>query len=119
MSSFEEIFNFTLSYDNVKATQFDKYEKNFRFIVNDQIFSTNHIIADILSTKIANSHFSDPTINEITIKADIGTYENDSYYEISVYANNKEEAKEKMKDIFKSLNISYSFSTLSKLSRID
>lgn len=59
------------------------------------------------------------TINEITIKADIGTYENDSYYEISVYANNKEEAKEKMKDIFKSLNISYSFSTLSKLSRID
>lgn len=58
-------------------------------------------------------------LDDITVKADIGTYENDSYYEISFYANNKEEAKEKMKDVFKSLNISYSFSTLSKLSRID
>ena len=59
------------------------------------------------------------TLGDITVKVDIGTYENNSFYEISFYANNKEEAKEKMKDLFKSLNISYSFSTLSKLSRID
>ncbi|KAK8887696.1 hypothetical protein M9Y10_038750 [Tritrichomonas musculus] len=59
------------------------------------------------------------TLGEITIKADICTYENNNFYEISFDANNMEEAKEKMKDLFKSLNVSYSFSTLSKLSRID
>ena len=46
MSSFEEIFNFTLSYDNVKATQFDKYEKNFTFFVDGKPYKTNRIIAD-------------------------------------------------------------------------
>ena len=45
----------------------DKYDKEFTFIVNGQLFQTSRLVADLLSTKISRYHLTDPTVNEITI----------------------------------------------------
>lgn len=45
----------------------ENYERNFTFIVNDERFETNRLVADLLSPKISKFHLSDPTINEYRI----------------------------------------------------
>lgn len=59
------------------------------------------------------------TFEDVLIRCDKCTYDNSSYFEISYQANNSTEALEKVKGLLNSFNISFSFSTLSKLSRID
>ncbi|OHS99660.1 hypothetical protein TRFO_08291 [Tritrichomonas foetus] len=59
------------------------------------------------------------SFGEILIKADEFVYGKNSFYEIGFNSNNRETAKEKMKEALSSLGISFSFSTLSKLSRVD
>lgn len=71
MSSFEEIFNFTLSYDNVKATQFDKYEKNFTFFVDGKPYKTNRIIADFLSPTIRKYHYIDEALDYFMLNTNL------------------------------------------------
>ena len=46
----------------------EKYDNNFTFIVNGEKFQTNRIVADLLSPKISQIHFNDPTFDEFTIK---------------------------------------------------
>ena len=44
--------------ENIERIQFDKFEKDFSFIVNGKIYKTNSFVANILSTNISNK-FSD------------------------------------------------------------
>ena len=53
-------FAFTTS--GLKHIDFDKYEKDFTFVVNGKEFKTNKYISDILSPKISNYHLIDPKI---------------------------------------------------------
>ena len=57
-----------LNIERVKEIPLDKYDKNFTFIVNNAQYHTCRIIADILSPKICQLHYNDPTINEFHIK---------------------------------------------------
>ena len=43
-----------IGFENIERIQFDKLEKDFSFIVNDQIYRTNSIVAAILSPRISN-----------------------------------------------------------------
>ena len=42
-----------IGFENIERIQFDKLEKDFSFIVNDQIYKTNSIVAAILSPRIS------------------------------------------------------------------
>lgn len=48
------------------TSHFHVYE-NFYFLVNGKRFKTSRIIADLISPKISQQHFNDPTINQFTI----------------------------------------------------
>lgn len=41
-----------------------KYDEDFEFIVNGEKFKTSRIVADLLSSKVIQFHFSDPTLKE-------------------------------------------------------
>lgn len=62
-----ENLDFVLGFRNIKDIPFDKYEKDFTFIVNEKRYNTPRIIADILSPNVRKLHSTDPTINEIRI----------------------------------------------------
>ncbi|KAK8880527.1 hypothetical protein M9Y10_003206 [Tritrichomonas musculus] len=58
---------FLLSFDNFKEIPFDKYEKNFTFIVNGKQYQSNRFVADILSPIIREYHYNDESIDHIAI----------------------------------------------------
>ncbi|KAK8854361.1 hypothetical protein M9Y10_016921 [Tritrichomonas musculus] len=60
--------NFSLSFGNMKGIPFHKYEKNFTFIVNNKQYETSRFIADILSPIVRQYHYTDESINSITIE---------------------------------------------------
>ena len=43
--------------DNIQKIQFDKFEKDFSFIVNNKIYQTNSFVANILSPHISNRSY--------------------------------------------------------------
>lgn len=51
--------NYKLNSEGLSNMPFDKYDKNFTFIVNNQEIKTNRIIADFLSPIIFRSHYND------------------------------------------------------------
>lgn len=51
-----------------QSIPFQIYKKDFTFIVNNEKFYTNKIIADMLSPVISRHHLTDPTLNEFTIQ---------------------------------------------------
>ena len=59
---------FALNQENIRNIPFDKYVKDFKFIVNNQEYYTNRFIADVLSPLIKKSHYTDESINEFNIK---------------------------------------------------
>ena len=61
---------FSLCFNNVKHIPFEKYEKDFIFIVNNKQYKTSRIFADLLSPIISQYHYIDETIDSITIKYD-------------------------------------------------
>ena len=61
---------FSLSIDAIKDIPFDRYGKDFTFIVNGQQHQTCRIIADILSPRIREYHLIDETINMFHINID-------------------------------------------------
>lgn len=66
---------FTLSIDSVKELPFQKYMKDFTFIVNNQEFKTSRYVADLISPIIRNYHSVDETIDSYVITT-IKTSEN-------------------------------------------
>ena len=73
-----EELNYSLNEKNLKDIPFDKYEKNFTFIVNGKKYSTNRIVADILSPIIRKLHFVDESVNEFIIDTD--NQQGDDYF---------------------------------------
>lgn len=57
-----------LSPSSVLNIPFDKYEKDFSFIINDVEYRTSRFQADLLCPKISKLHSIDPPINQIAIK---------------------------------------------------
>lgn len=47
-----------------------KFDNDFIFIVNEEKYITNRIIADLISPQISQSHFTDPTLSQYTINTD-------------------------------------------------
>lgn len=45
-----------------------KYEEDFTFVVNGKYFKTSRVVADLLSSKVVQLHFSDPTLNEYSFQ---------------------------------------------------
>ena len=74
---------YSLSFNNLYDFPFDKYEKDFTFILNGQRYKTSRFVADILSPNIREMHLSDPTIDEFTINTEtisIGEKEGEKYF---------------------------------------
>lgn len=55
---------------NLKNIPFDKYEKNFMFIVDNKRYHTTRLLADILSPNICQLHYIDESCNEFCINTD-------------------------------------------------
>ncbi|KAK8871905.1 hypothetical protein M9Y10_007651 [Tritrichomonas musculus] len=64
--------DYTLSIEGLADMPFDKYEKNFTFVINGKEKKTNRLIADFLSPIIRRTHNSDGSDDTfcITIKDD-------------------------------------------------
>ena len=58
-----------MKFSNIKSIPFDKYEKNFTFIVNGRRIQTSRFLADIYSPIISKRHFEDETFDEFTINS--------------------------------------------------
>lgn len=71
-------FNFSLNIDNIKDIPFDKYFKDFTFIVDGKRYETSRIIADILSPTIRKNHFNDSSCHEFVINARKNGFKEDS-----------------------------------------
>ena len=79
----EEKAKFALGLENVKSIYFDKYAKNFTFIVNNKRYQTSRFLADLLSPTISKYHLIDESINEFTlttIKTNGKPKNNDDYF---------------------------------------
>lgn len=59
--------NFAINIPNLKDIPFDKYEKNFTFILKGKRYETNRFFADILSPIVRKMHFSDESADEFNI----------------------------------------------------
>lgn len=57
-----------LQANSFQSIPFQIYDKDFTFIVNNEKFYTNKMIADMLSPVISRHHLTDPTLNEFTIQ---------------------------------------------------
>lgn len=60
-----------LKKSSVLNVPFQKYEKDFTFIVNGKKYETSRFVADLLSKNISDLHLSDPTVDSFTIKTKI------------------------------------------------
>lgn len=68
------IIQFSLNSEVIKYLPFDKYDKDFTFIVDDKEYKTSRFVADILSPTIRNLHHADSSIDSFTISTtDKGT----------------------------------------------
>lgn len=65
---YKKMSDFSLSFDNIRDIPFEKYEKNFTFIVNDRRYETSRYVADILSPIIRGYHIIDETIDSFIIQ---------------------------------------------------
>lgn len=61
---------FSLNPKNMYNFPFEKYAKDFTFILNGHRYQTSRIVADILSPTIRDMHLSDATIDEFIIETD-------------------------------------------------
>ena len=59
--------DYSLDIEELKEIPFDKYQKDFSFIVNGKEFSTNRFLADLLSPIIRRAHYQDSSINTFSI----------------------------------------------------
>lgn len=58
---------FSLDIQNLRNIQFDKYDKDFVFIVNGKEYETSRFVADLLSPTIRKLHYTDQTQNKFYI----------------------------------------------------
>lgn len=75
----EDQINYSINIKCFEAIPFDKYPKDFTFVVNGKRYETSRIVADYLSPIIRKYHYQDETINEFFINSSIQTNENDYF----------------------------------------
>ena len=85
----------TIGVDNIKRVYFDKFENDFSFIVNGEVYPTNSFVANILSPNISNMLKGNNNISYYQIDT---TYEGDfsriiEYGEMKVVNIDKEETQ--------------------------
>ena len=79
--------NFAFSLENLNRIPFDKYEKDFTFIVEGKEYKTHRIIAHLSSPIVSKYHYIDKTLTEYTIKslknkqAETTKDENEDYFQ--------------------------------------
>lgn len=56
-----------LKQSSILNVPFQKYEKDFTFVVNGEEFKTNRFISDLLSPVLCRIHSVDPTVDKFTI----------------------------------------------------
>lgn len=56
-----------LQTDSILQVPFQKYLKDFVFVVNSERFETSSFVADLISPIISSRHLIDPTLSEFTI----------------------------------------------------
>ena len=61
---------FSLSSSNFTDLPFDKYAKDFIFVVNGKRYETSRFVADILSPQIRKYHFYDESHDTFIINLD-------------------------------------------------
>lgn len=68
-ATFQEIMKKTkyIHSFNLKNIPFDKYEKDFTFIVDNKRYYTTRFLADILSPNISQFHYNNESCNEFFI----------------------------------------------------
>lgn len=66
--------NYSLNPSALINFPIDKYEENFTFIVNGQLYKTSRIVADLLSPTIRNNHYNDSSNNKFTINISNDTF---------------------------------------------
>lgn len=71
------MFNFS---SNIKKIPFEKYEKDFVFIVNGKRYETSRFEADLISPIIRNYHYNDEAISEFSIDLKISKEEENDYF---------------------------------------
>lgn len=69
-----KFFPFCLSSKCLKNIPFDKYEKNFTFIVGEKPYQTSRFVADLISPRVRKLHYTDPSLDEFLI--DMSTIDN-------------------------------------------
>lgn len=67
MNKEEKEDSITLLEKSISNVPLQVYNKDFKFIVNGKDFLTTKIIADLISRKISNMHYNDPTVSEYHI----------------------------------------------------
>lgn len=74
------IMNFSLSSNNLKDLPFQKYDKDFTFILNGKRYQTTRVIADLLSPIVRKLHYVDESVDEFFINNEEEQIE-DEYFE--------------------------------------
>ena len=96
-----------LDLEIIKKIPFDKYDKDFTFIINCKQYKTSRFVADVLSPIILRSHFSDKTINEFYIETNNyqeGNEENHDFNEILSFVSfESKNIEEKDKEYYSSI----------------
>lgn len=96
-----------LDLEIIKKIPFDKYDKDFTFIINCKQYKTSRFVADVLSPIILRSHFSDKTINEFYIETNNyqeGNEDNHDFNEILSFASfESKNVEEKDKEYYISI----------------
>lgn len=72
---------YSLGFKNLRDIPIEKYDKDFTFIVDDKKYSTPRFVADLISPKIRNFHFTDESINEFIITTDNDSNQEDHFTE--------------------------------------
>lgn len=94
---------YSLDINVLRNLPFDKYNKDFTFIVNDKEYKTSRIIADILSPQIRKFHLADGTIDTFTIDTKEISDKHDFSEILSLISFNPREIKEEDIDYYRQI----------------
>ena len=84
--------DYSINVKSIESIPFDKYEKNFTFIVNGKCYKTNRFIADILSPIVRKMHYTDETYSEFSFYTNDKNPDNDnfeSFLQLALFKSNQ------------------------------
>lgn len=99
----KRVTHYLLDTNMLKSLPFDKYDKDFTFIVNNKEYKTSRIIADILSPQICKYHLSDSTIDTFTINTEELTTQHDFSEILSLISFDPRELDDEELDYYRAI----------------